>query len=492
MKKISKKPLIIPISTKHYMLNTKKEVKEQMEERLKDKLPTQKTLTTDMVNWMRRRYDNKSLQKSLLTLLPDNGKPVVSPEETEEEKKLRLQKEFLQEYLKQPSLYDKTKILPKYLFDKETFEKIVKLKQIFLSFDEDGSREMEINEMLDMFKSNNINVTYEDLISLFFADEKFREKDMMKLHYDFYRFVRFALSKDELFRSFIRNLKEKSTSNGFLPVSFKILFDYFSLKQKERESKNKIKDSMNVLERYIKKDENDKDILPNKEEDQLANYENILSEFSTLVKAGNERLELFGEERRKELKRIQFEEKRKKNYEKYRKLLDKEKFGNTEDNNDDDDKKDDDDVIESKEVDYFEKKLDSKRINEKDNQQNTFDGNKQFTSTCDISGGDCLYNKYIKHKNKIKLPQIHNKTEFENSLLKQELNNFLFSKANITTHDKTHHIHNIQENMSRNYFHSHLSYNNEKSKKFTSKTTKSLKKTNFRLVKSRNRLTLNT
>ena len=75
--------------------------------------------------------------------------------------------EWLSHYLKPEKKYANIWINPKYFFSKSVYDKILKLKEIFLQFDEDGSRKMEIDEMVTMFKTNHIDVTEDDLCSLF-------------------------------------------------------------------------------------------------------------------------------------------------------------------------------------------------------------------------------------------------------------------------------------------------------------------------------------
>ena len=51
-----------------------------------------------------------------------------------------------------------------FLFQKKTLEKIYKMRDIFLQFDEDRSRTLEITELFTMFNSNEIPVTKNELI----------------------------------------------------------------------------------------------------------------------------------------------------------------------------------------------------------------------------------------------------------------------------------------------------------------------------------------
>ena len=224
------------------------------------------------IKWLKNKYSNAVFEKSINTLLPDNGKPVIPPDESEEEKKHRIFLEFL-ESLK--PVIDKEKnvnINPKYFFDKNTFEKVLKLKKIFLEFDEDGSRKMEIDEMFTMFNQNKIFADINELINLFFKNKKYKKKEIMNLYLDFFQFMQFALNKDQEFRNFMRKIKEKYQNDKdkslyleegekvYLPMSFDLILDLFITKGKERSAYNIIKQSMNsidnILYNGLKKDKN--------------------------------------------------------------------------------------------------------------------------------------------------------------------------------------------------------------------------------------------
>ena len=217
------------------------------------------------VKWLKNKYSNSMFEKSINTLLPDNGKPIIPKDESQEKKKHRIFLEFL-ESLK--PVIDKEKnvnINPKYFFDKNTFEKVLKLKKIFLEFDEDGSRKMEIDEMFTMFNQNNIYADINELVNLFFQKKKYKKKEMMNLYLDFFQFLQFSLNKDQEFRNFMRKIKNKY-QNGkdksiyleegeklYLPMSFDLILDLFIIKGKERSAYNVIKTSMNSIDNILYK-----------------------------------------------------------------------------------------------------------------------------------------------------------------------------------------------------------------------------------------------
>ena len=183
---------------------------EERKRRIREQKPSLIYHDLNMIKWLRNKYSDSLIEKSVFSLLPDNGKPVVPDDETEEDKKHRLLMEYVDSlYKKVPEREKYVNINPKYFFDQKTFQKILKFKEIFLEFDEDQSRKMEIDEMVEMFNQNHIKATLEDLRNLFFKDKKVKKEDIMKLYLDFYQFMNFALTKDQDFRNFLREIKEK-------------------------------------------------------------------------------------------------------------------------------------------------------------------------------------------------------------------------------------------------------------------------------------------
>jgi hypothetical protein len=180
------------------------------------------------------------------------------------------------------------------------FEKVLKLKEIFLEFDEDGSRAMEIDEMVEMFNQNNISATMDELVTLFFKGKKFKPEDIEKLFLNFYQFMMFSLTKEQDFREFMRKIKEKYKKNGiaenqsvYLPMNFNYLLDYFINKGKERNSVDIIEKAVEEMDKIINENEDDdeeekkgKKSNKNKYDDQFKNinFEQIMEEFANLFK----------------------------------------------------------------------------------------------------------------------------------------------------------------------------------------------------------------
>lgn len=237
----------------------KKKSSENSKMKIMSLKPNPKFHDFNTIKWLRHKYSDSLLEKSINTLLPDNGKPVIPDDESEEEKKHRELMEFLESIKPIIAREKNVNINPKYFFNTNTFEKILKLKEIFLEFDEDGSRKMEIDEMLTMFNQNHICADINELVKLFFKNKEFKEKDIMKLYLDFYQFMKFALNQDEDFRNFMREIKEKYNANKeiekstYLPMNFNLVLDYFIIKGKERSSVEIIENSMNLMDKILNK-----------------------------------------------------------------------------------------------------------------------------------------------------------------------------------------------------------------------------------------------
>ena len=278
------------------MKNSKKKAKEikipTREEQIKkyqNISPSQIFYNPNTIKWFKKKYNEILIKKSIYSLFPNNCEPVMSKEE--KEKPERKKQEFLAHYMKPDDKYKHIWINPKYFFSKEIYESILKLKEIFLQFDEDGSRKMEIDEMTTMFNTNNINVTEEDLCGLFFKGKKYRKKDINILYLDFFQFMNFALSKksDQDFRMFMRNIKEKKMKEKeqerieeeekkkknlenfkgeeeevvddlyvdekkepvFFPMNFNLLLDYFINKGKERKSQKVIRRAIKMMRNIL-------------------------------------------------------------------------------------------------------------------------------------------------------------------------------------------------------------------------------------------------
>jgi len=305
---------------------------EERKKLIREQMPNRKYHDFNMIKWLRNRYSDSLIEKSVFSMLPDNGKPVVPDDESEEDKKHRLLMEFLDSlYKRVPEREKNVNINPKYFFDQKTFQKILKFKEIFLEFDEDQSRKMEIDEMVEMFNQNHIEATLEDLRNLFFKEKKVKKEDIMKLYLDFYQFMNFALTKDQDFREFMREIKakrkknEKNTGigdkskkkeededeNGYLPMNFNLMFDYFLMKGKERASIDEIEKGMDEMDKIInssKKNgsENDDNVGEEKEKGKKLERRNSNPDLSKINEKNNEDINKINQDYDEQLKNLNF------------------------------------------------------------------------------------------------------------------------------------------------------------------------------------------
>lgn len=150
----------------------------KIERKKKIKLQKPSSILHDFatIQWLRKRIDLSVIKKSVTSLLPDNGKPVIPEDEDPQDKRKRELKEFLQSNYRINDKYKNLNINPKYLFNEETFKKVKKLKKIFIDFDDDGSRAMEVNEIHNLFNKNGINAKMDELIYLFFEKKNVKKK----------------------------------------------------------------------------------------------------------------------------------------------------------------------------------------------------------------------------------------------------------------------------------------------------------------------------
>ncbi len=239
---------------------TKKEEPEIIKKRIELLKPSKLYHDFHTIQWLRKKYSESVIEKSVFSILPENGKAKIPKDESERKKRKRKMMEFL-DSLKGPIGREKyVKINPKYLYNPETYEKIKKLKEIFLEFDGGGYRKMEMNELLSLFNQNNIRADIEELVGLFFKDKNIKKEDYSKLYLNFYEFLNFALTKEQDFRQFMRNIKEKykneqkgnDNDNTYLPMNLNLVLDYFINKSKERSSIEKIEKAINEMDVIIK------------------------------------------------------------------------------------------------------------------------------------------------------------------------------------------------------------------------------------------------
>ena len=291
------------------------EPKELIEKRILSSKPSHKYHDFNTIKWLGQKYSDSVKEKSIYSLLPNNGKPIVPEYESEFDKRHRQMLEYLESF-KGPGGREKfVNINPKYFYDNTTFRKILKLKEMFLEFDKKGNHKIIIKEIVNLFKQNNIDVDINEIKELFFKNLKVKnKKDEAKnlLYLDFYQFMNFALKREQDFRQFMRNVKEKNkieensknlktftynnnekTNNVYIPMNFNLIFDYLINKEKQRNSlivvENAIKEMDKIIRRGNDKDNNSFLASPEKEKKKKNEIKkNILN--SKTLKTDNKRL----------------------------------------------------------------------------------------------------------------------------------------------------------------------------------------------------------
>ena len=258
------------------------EPKELKQYRLLSSKPSHKYHDFNTIKWLCQKYSESVKEKSIYSLLPNNGKPIIPEYESEYNKRRRQIMEYLESFRKPGGREKYVNINPKYFYDNNTFKKILKLKEMFLEFDKKGNHKMIIKEIVNLFKHNNINVDINEIKQLFFKNKKNKnsKKDEPNKYLDFYQFMNFALTREQDFRQFMRkvkiknkieenkkqlneinynNQKDDKKNHTYIPINFNSIFDYFINKEKQRNSvvivENAIKEMDKIIQGGNEKDE---------------------------------------------------------------------------------------------------------------------------------------------------------------------------------------------------------------------------------------------
>ena len=193
--------------------------------------------------------------------------------------------EYLESFRAPKEREKNVEINPKYFYNKQTFEKIKKMKEMFLSFDKEGKQKMVLKEVVKLFKNNGIDVDINEIKDLFFKNiEHTHPKNLPinLLYLDFYQFMTFALSGDQDFRLFIRKMKKKKINNYdkkglYFPMNFNVALDYFMRKEKQRTSVKAVQNAIKDMDKMMKLDH-----------EETLEKSNVLSdEFSLSRKSNN-------------------------------------------------------------------------------------------------------------------------------------------------------------------------------------------------------------
>lgn len=163
------------------------------------------TIQENTSKWLRKRVSKDIIRNSISSLLTSNSEINNKPNTINKNKIKINSTQHTQNNLQ---------INPEYLYTKQTLKKIIKLRNIFLEFDEDGSKMLELHELITMFETNHIPASMNDLIKLFFKED-FKFKTNEEPYLDFYQLILFALDSgnEYQFRNFMRKIKDKINMN---------------------------------------------------------------------------------------------------------------------------------------------------------------------------------------------------------------------------------------------------------------------------------------
>jgi len=124
---------------------------------------------------------------------------------------------------------EKAKI--QYLNNASELEEHQAIVRVFAKFDDDGNGTLEVQELRDMFEINNIDISSEELLTLFSIVDEDKSGAL-----DINEFKEFALSDsaNKHFRDIIKELRYKETYKHiekrakFLPFNFSTLLNFLS------------------------------------------------------------------------------------------------------------------------------------------------------------------------------------------------------------------------------------------------------------------------
>jgi hypothetical protein len=125
--------------------------------------------------------------------------------------------------------------------------------------------------MVRLFKNNGIEVDLNELKDLFYKNMKNinpKNLPINLLYLDFYQFMKFALTRDQDFRLFIRKLMNKKENKIkkkglYFPMNFNLALDYFMRKEKQRNSIKAVKNAINDMDKMMKLENEEIDVKNN-------------------------------------------------------------------------------------------------------------------------------------------------------------------------------------------------------------------------------------
>lgn len=192
---------------------------------------------TSTIKWMRNKVKPEVISSSLTSLL------------LEKEKKIPLILQILNgtqflNSLTKDNASNKSNMNPQMFFNETTLKKIHQIRDLFIDFDEDRSRTLDVSELHKMFNSNQIPLTKRELVKLFGKGIKNKIEDY---RLSFFDIVLFSLSEKHNynFRNLMKKVKKRVDKDIYIPLDFNTALEYIY-------NKGLIKKSLKKIERGIK------------------------------------------------------------------------------------------------------------------------------------------------------------------------------------------------------------------------------------------------
>ena len=173
-------------------------------------------ITTPTLKWMRHLNPPSYISDMLTKLLTqnENNRPLLM--------KLLEEHKSINNSLKQsnPLSMGNKNIKLELLFNKTTLSKIYQMRDMFLEFEEDHSRTLELRELLTMFNSNGIPITKEEIAYLFLG-KPMNDHSYQSYKISFLDLVLFALNNEneDKFRNVMKRIKARTKTKTFIPMT---------------------------------------------------------------------------------------------------------------------------------------------------------------------------------------------------------------------------------------------------------------------------------
>jgi hypothetical protein len=198
--------------------------------------PSMKPQTdTATIKWMRHLLPYKTITNTFTDMLisKENQEPFIIRLLEDHKLLTSIANNSCPTY-QQPSSSKQLK--PELLYNTTELSKLCQMRDIFLEFDADRSRTLEIKELLFMFNSNGIPITAEELVELFTEPGK-KKKNIWEYKISFLDFIKFALDYEceEKFRKIKEKIQLRHNNKLFIPLTFKnssFLFTFSSILSK--------------------------------------------------------------------------------------------------------------------------------------------------------------------------------------------------------------------------------------------------------------------